>query len=281
MKKFLALLFFISVVIVRAETLDEFLSTTLLSQKIGAIEKSYHLDAGTLKDTPAYIEIGEFQYESLTFKVNVFCRSGECKAYGVWKSQIRNKDKSGRLKHGDNTEIHDVFQVLLRQLTATYGQAPRVKFESRCCGCESGALSQSYTWVNEEYALVFMFHDNASTQSITLRQYRRGEKNGEFRGVDELSFFENLYKNQSGKLPDDWPSSETSLAPKKENPILDNHPDKQLGNDKSREVFDEEGATKDKQEDERHVLLRPYSIALYILILVVLCVWVKLKRRTT
>ena len=277
MKNLFILVFFISVVTVRAKTLDDFLSATLLGQKIEAIEKSYHLDAGTLKETPAYIEIDELQFEGLKFKVNVFCRIGECKAYGLWRSQIRIKDKSGQLKHRDNAEIYDVFQNLLRQLTATYGQAPRVKFKSRCCGCESGVLSQSYTWVNEEYALIFMFHDNVTSQSVTLRQYRKNEKNGEFTGVDDLSFFENLYKNQSGKLPDDWPSAETKTPPEKENSILGNHPDTQLGNDKSREMLDKKGAAKDSQEDEKHVLLRPYSIVLYIIILVVLCVWIRSK----
>jgi hypothetical protein len=275
MKIVFTLLFIFCPVIIRGETLDKFLSTTLLGQRAEEIEQSFNLNPGKLKDIPAYVEIGEFDYGGIIFKVNVFCRNGVCKAYGVWKSQIRNKDKNGQLKHEDNAEIHDVFKALLSKLSATYGQAPRVKFKVRCCGCESGPLSQSYTWVNEKYALVFMFHDNGSTQSITLRQYLRDEKNGEFRGEDELSFFENLYKNQSGKLPDEWPGSEAIPAKITENPILDNQPHKQLDIDRYREELIERNAAKDKREGEKHVLLRPYSIVLYIFILAVLCIWTK------
>jgi hypothetical protein len=210
MMKYLVLFLLLSVEIPKARSLDDFLTTTLLGQGTEKIEQSYGLNQGALKEIPSYVEVGELQYEGLTFKVNVFFREGACKGYGLWKSQIRNRDKDGRLKHTDNAEIHDVFQVLLRKLAATYGQAPRAKFESRCCGCDSGLLSQSYAWVNMKYALVLMFHDNVSTQSITLRQYRRDEKNGEFIGEDEIAFLDNLYNTRSGKLPDDWPTDEIS-----------------------------------------------------------------------
>lgn len=240
MKKIIALISSFGIIITQAETLEGFLSATLLDQKIEKIEQSYHLDPGILKNATGYTKISELQYEKLTFDVNVFSRSGACKAYGIWKSQLRNLDKNGKLKHNDSAEIYDVFRTMLRELTSAYGEAPRLKFESRCCSSASGTLSQSYSWVNAEYALLLEFHDHVSTNAITLRQYRRGEKDGEFRGEDDLALFENLYRTQSGKLPDDWPTSENSIKIKtpRVNDNLDEHSDRQIGNDKDFEGKD-------------------------------------------
>lgn len=270
MKKIFTLLLFMSAVIVQAKTLDDFLSTSLLGLKIEKIEQSYNLESGKLKDIPAYIEIDELEFEKLKWKLNVFCRNGECKAYGVWVNQLRIKDKNGKLKHRDNVEIYGVFQVLREKLTTSYGSAPRVKFKSRCCGCGSGPLSQSYVWVNETYALILMFHDNVTTQSITLRQYRRDEKNGEFRGGDELSFLENLYNYQSGKLPDDWPSAKIRREISRDKPIVDDCPDRQLGHDES--VDQEKLETvKPERNTSSHVL----SIIVGVLFIVILILFIK------
>ena len=211
MIKNLILFLLLSVTTSKAKSFDNFLKTTLLGQGTEEIEQSYGLNPGTLKEIPSYLEIGELEYEDLKFKVNVFFREGVCKGYGLWNSQLRNLDEDGRVQHTDKAEIHDVFQVMLRKLVATYGPAPRTKyFESGCCSGYSGSLSQCYAWVNQNYALVFVFHDHVSTQSITLTQYRRDEKNGEFIGEDEIAFLDNLYNAKSGKLPYDWPTDEIS-----------------------------------------------------------------------
>lgn len=198
------LLFFLGDHSVNAKTIDNFLSSTLLGQEAEKIEESHGLDQNTLQDIPSFVEVGELHYEGLIFKENVFIREGVCRVYGLYKNQLRNKHEDGRLKHKDAAEIYDVFQALHAKLVSIYGPSPRSRFVLGDHS-DSGPLNQSYVWVNKKHALVLTFHDNISTQSITLRQYLRDEKLGEFTGEDEIERINHIYNSQSGTLPDDWP----------------------------------------------------------------------------
>ncbi|MCB1129991.1 MAG: hypothetical protein KDN05_02615 [Verrucomicrobiae bacterium] len=204
------LLFLASFLPVGADPIDDFLSSTLLGQKTDSIEKKCNLVPGSLKGVESYVEIDQVIYKKCKFIKNVFFRENECRAYGLWVNQIRIMDKAGRPKIRYDTNVYDVFLTLHDKLRFRFQDAPKVKIESGCCGCDDGELSQTYTWVNRSYALILAFHDNVTSQSITLRQYRRDEKNGEYFGEERIAFLEDLYNNRSGELPDDWPNRETT-----------------------------------------------------------------------
>lgn len=225
MKSILAftLLFFLSDHSARAQTIDDFLSETLLGMQAEFISENYRVNKSLLIETPpAYVTIDSMEFEGMEFQVNVFCRDGEVKAFGIWAEQLQIKDENGEFKHGNKVQLNDVFTKLHGQLIKLYGEAPRLRIESECCSNEPGALSQTYIWVNEEHALVCSFHDHLTSHSITLTQYKRNETNGEFTGEDDIAFYQKLYNEKSGKLPDVWPVKITEIKNETTETIIPN-----------------------------------------------------------
>jgi len=257
-------------VVAEAMSIEDFLSATNLRDSTKAVEEQFHLEPNKLLEgKPYYQKVGMLEYKGFEFEVSVDFSDTKCHALSIWCNQSQTNN-------GKPVNIKKLYQTLLQDLTSRYGKSPKMDRYEGQVGVEIYPFI-SHSWVNQKYALSLFYSVIPSNPSVYVRQYLRGDKEGEFGGDP---FYEKVYGKYSGKLPDDWPSSETHHPQEKENSILDNHPDKQLENGESSEIFDEEDPTKDRQE-ERHVLLSPYSIALYIIILVVLCVWIKLKLKTT
>lgn len=204
---------FLGIHLSNAESIDDFLSSTLLGKTTDFLSETYRVEKSRLDETPpSYIGIGTIKYEGFDLEVNVFCRDGVCKAYGIWGSQSQIKDGNGKFTHEDPMPIYDAFTKLQGKLVKLYGEAPRLKIESACCSTEPGAKSQTYIWVNQAYALHLSFHDDGGSHSFTLTQHGRIEINGEFNATSDVEFFQKIYQESAGKLQEAWPVKIVSMS---------------------------------------------------------------------
>jgi hypothetical protein len=278
MKSFIVFILIHSAAMAQVRTLDDFLVNTLLGAKAEFVEKAYHLNKEILKDWDGYHDISNLKYEKLNFKVSAFFRGGECKAFGLYTSQVRIKDVDGRLKYHDEADIDDVFQNLLVELTKRFGKAPLVALgpDSSNFGMEVPCLA--YTWANDRYSLMLVLWDNATTHSLTLRQYRIDETNGEFTGEEQISYLQKLYATRSGVLPADWPVT-TWIDVPGAGQSLNEDPPKEIPDKKAAvALVPEDGTSAKKGESDNTRSFVWSSVLLLIALLIGAGFWIKTYR---
>jgi len=256
----------------RTFTLTEFLSSTVVGKSREALSEEFGLEFNPKYHYDGAIKIGELQYGKLNFMVQIYVNEKKCTGFRIWASQFRGVNKEGKTMHGDAAEIDDVFRDLLKDLQGRYAKAPPLYLHE---STYEGSKDLSYLWANKKYILVLSEWDSVGTKDITLTHNLRDVGTGEFSGSPEEH--KNLIENSSGKLPDNWPSADIKEKLPEENPVTNDHSNKQNENDASREKSDRKEVVKNKSKGEKRGLLRPYIIVIIIMTLFGLGVWGKRK----